>query len=151
VVLNSQQLGAQDLLAAWDATSTGSFMPGFPTEVNDLQFFVTPTIADVTGDGRPEVLQGTATYDVQAINSAGSPAGWPKFTGGWSVASVGTGDVNGDRALDVVTVTREGWLFVWRTDGDACRQPEWPKYQLDFRNSGNYESRVRIPASCRTR
>jgi hypothetical protein len=138
VVLPEQQLGAQDHLGVWD-TTTGSFSPGFPTAMNDLQFFNTPAIADVTGDGLAEVLQSSAMYDLRAYGAGGvAPAGWPKFTGGWSVASPGTGDLNGDGLLDVALPTREGNLFVWGTQGDACQAKEWPKFQGNLRNTGTY-------------
>ena len=148
IVLNSQQLAAEDQISAWDS-STGSFSPGFPSLMNDLQFFNTPSTADVTGDGIPEVLEGSAVYDVRAVNSLGGPApGWPKFTGGWTIASVGTGDLDGDQLLDVATVTREGWLYMWGTEADACQGIEWPKYQHDLQNSGNLENFRLNPASC---
>jgi hypothetical protein len=148
VLLAAQQLGAEDHVAAWDMT-LGSFMTGFPAVVNDLQFFVIPSIADVSGDGVPEVLEGTAMYDVRAVNASGLPVlGWPRFTGGWVVAAAGTGDLDGDGNLDVASVTREGWLYVWESDGDACQSPQWPKYQHDLANTGNYEAPAALPASC---
>lgn len=148
IVLSEQQLGAEDHVSAWDAQS-GTFLPGFPALVNDLQFFVTPTVADVSGDGVPEVLEGSAVYDLRAVNALGRPpAGWPRFTGGWIVSSAATGDLDGDRLLDVAVATREGWLFVWSTDGDACQEPRWPKYQHDLANSGNASAPVELPSSC---
>ena len=148
IALNSQQLHAEDHVSAWDGT-IGSFMPGFPSVVNDLQFFNTPSMADVSGDGIPEVLEGTAVYDVRAVNALGRTVDdWPKFTGGWNLASVGTGDLDDDQKLDVAMVTREGWLFVWGTDGDACQGVEWAKYQHDLANTGNYNAPRSNPASC---
>ena len=137
VVLPEQQLGAEDHVDAWNAL-TGTFDPGFPSQMNDLQFFTTPAIADVTGDGRAEVLQSSAMYDLRAYGLGGvSPPGWPKFTGGWSVSTPAVGDFTGDGKVDVALVTREGNLFVWRTNGSACQTPEWPKYQHDLHNSGD--------------
>ncbi|HYN36603.1 MAG TPA: Ig-like domain-containing protein [Actinomycetota bacterium] len=148
IAFNSQQLNAEDQVSAWD-WDTGTFTPGFPSIVNDLQFFSTPSMADVSGDGVAEILEGTAVYDARAISALeGSASGWPKFTGGWSIASAGTGDLDGDQLLDVAMVTREGWLFVWGTEGDACQGIEWPKYQHDLGNTGNHETAVLNPASC---
>jgi len=138
VVLPEQQLGAEDHVGAWDANS-GRYQPGFPALMNDLQFFLTPAIADVSGDGQAEVLQSSAMYDLRAYGLGASvPAGWPKFTGGWSVVTPAVGDFGGDGHLDIALITREGNLFVWRTAGAACQPAEWPKFQHDLRNSGNY-------------
>jgi len=49
----------------WD-TTTGSFMPGFPAQMNDLMFFNTPAVADVNGSGQASVIQGSAVYDLRA-------------------------------------------------------------------------------------
>lgn len=148
VLLPAQQLGAEDQVSSWD-TETGSYFKGFPAIVNDLQFFNTPSIMDVSGDDVPEVLEGTSVYDVHAYNALNVPVeGWPKFTGGWAIAAPGTGDLNADGNLDVVEVTREGWLFAWSTDGDACQRPEWPKYQHDLANTGNHAAEAPRPAGC---
>jgi hypothetical protein len=137
VVLPEQQLGAEDHVDAWNAL-TGTFDPGFPAQMNDLQFFNTPAIADVNGDGRAEVLQSSAMYDLRAYGLGGiAPTGWPKFTGGWSVMTPAVGDFDGDGKVDVALATREGNLFVWRANGDACQTQEWPKYQHDLHNSGD--------------
>ena len=137
VVLPEQQLGAEDHVDAWNAL-TGTFDPGFPAQMNDLQFFTTPAIADVNGDGKAEVLQSSAMYDLRAYGLGGvAPLGWPKFTGGWSVMTPAVGDFDGDGRVDVALATREGNLFVWRAKGDACQTQEWPKYQHDLHNSGD--------------
>jgi hypothetical protein len=137
VVLPEQQLGGEDHVDAWNAL-TGTFDPGFPAQMNDLQFFNTPAIADVNGDGRAEVLQSSAMYDLRAYGLGGiAPPSWPKFTGGWSVMTPAVGDFDGDGKMEVALATREGNLFVWRTAGDACQTQEWPKYQHDLHNSGD--------------
>jgi hypothetical protein len=138
VVLPEQQLLAEDHIGVWD-TSTGLFEPGFPAQMNDLQFVNTPVILDVTGDGQPEALQASAMYDLQAYGAAGLPAtGFPKFTGGWSVASAGAGDMDGDGDLELAMGTRDGYLFLWQTAGRVCQANEWPKNAHDLRNTGTY-------------
>ena len=58
---------------------------------------------------------------LHAFREDGSePAGWPKQTGGWLLAAPSVGDVDGDRRLEVVAVTREGFLFVWDTPAPAA-------------------------------
>ncbi|MEY2426255.1 MAG: hypothetical protein QOI61_1827, partial [Actinomycetota bacterium] len=138
VLLPEQQLLAEDHISVWDPR-TGQFAPGFPAQMNDLQFINAPVILDVTGDGLPEVLQSSAMYDLQGYGEGGlAAAAFPKFTGGWSVASAGAGDMDGDGKLELALGTREGNLFVWRTAGAACQQKEWPKNGHDLRNTGAY-------------
>jgi hypothetical protein len=107
--------------------------------MNDLQFFTTPAIADVNGDGLPEVIEGSAMYDLRAYSLGGlEPAGWPKFTAGWMVTTPAVGSFGS--SLAVAAVTREGYLWVWQASGSTCQQPEWPKYQHDLWNTGDYNS-----------
>jgi hypothetical protein len=137
VILPEQQLLAEDHVDAWNA-ATGTFEPGFPAQMNDLQFFNTPALADVDGDGRAEVLESSAVYDLRAYGLGGvAPASWPKFTGGWSVSTPAVGDFDGDGKVEVAMATREGNLFVWHAAGATCQTPEWPKYQHDLFNSGD--------------
>jgi hypothetical protein len=149
VVLPDQQLGAEDHVAAWDAR-TGQYVPGFPALMNDLMFFNTPAVGDVDGDGLAEVVQGSAVYDLRAYGLAGRvPSGWPKFTGGWVVGTPAFGDIDGDGLTEIAAVTREGWLWLWRTAGRACQPVEWPRYQHDLHNSGNYATDATPPAPVR--
>ena len=148
VALPEQQLGAEDHLGVWD-TTTGSFMPGFPAQMNDLMFFNTPAIVDVNGDGNAEVLQGSAMYDVRGYGLGGSvPSGFPKFTGGWMVDTPAAGAYLGDGKVDVAVITREGYLYVWKTDGSACQAAQWPKFQHDLWNTGNYNSTAPTGLGC---
>jgi hypothetical protein len=150
VVLPQQQLGREDHIDAWDAAS-GTFEPGFPAQMNDLMFFNTPAIADITGSGQASVIQGSAVYDLRAYGLGGAvPTRWPKFTGGWSVTTPAVGDFYGDGGLEVAMPTREGNLFVWNTQGHACGDLEWPKYQHDLHNSGDYATDASPPGPARS-
>jgi hypothetical protein len=131
-------------LSAWNA-ATGDYLSSFPFPVEDFQFFVNPAIADLDGDGRPEVITGTGGYLVHAVDALGrEPKGWPKFTGHWLAASAAVGDIDGDGRLEVVINSREGMLFVWDTDGPVKvggrSALQWPKFHHDLRNSGNFNT-----------
>ncbi|MEY2570607.1 MAG: hypothetical protein QOE63_957, partial [Acidimicrobiaceae bacterium] len=90
--------------------------------------------------GKAEVVAASAMYDVRAYGLGGlEPAGWPKQTSGWSVATPGLGDIDGDGTLEVVVPDRDGRLFVWHTAGSACQQVEWPQRGHDPTNSSNYQ------------
>ncbi|HWB67985.1 MAG TPA: S8 family serine peptidase [Mycobacteriales bacterium] len=139
--LPDQQLLNNNELDAWSAT-TGLMQPAFPQVMNDLQFIVSPIVANVGGDSRgPYVVSASASYDVRAVNALGKEApGFPKFTGGWMVNSPSFGRL-GSLANQVVAVgTREGNLFVWRTPTSACAASgPWPREHHDLWNTSDLE------------
>jgi MYXO-CTERM domain-containing protein len=125
-------------VGAWDG-KTGKFKNGFPRVIEDWQFFDHPAVADVDGDGRPEVLAPSAGYFVHAWNVDGDePKGYPKYTGGWALATPAVGDLDGDGSLELVQVTRNGWLYAWHTKGKANGRIDWPSYHHDLANTGNF-------------
>ncbi|MDX2170873.1 MAG: VCBS repeat-containing protein, partial [Deltaproteobacteria bacterium] len=154
--LPARQLPADNQLGAWRiAKPDGSaddrqLLRAFPRVMNDLQFLAGPAVADIDADGRPEAIQGSGVYDLHAVDSDGVEApGWPKFTHGWMVQSPAVGDVDGDGHLEVVGVTREGSLFVWRTSGAECGFIPWRRWHHDEWGSGNDATDARPPAGVR--
>ncbi len=129
------------LVAAWDAR-TGASLPGFPQQVPDMQFFMNPAIADISGDGLPEVISGNGAFTVDAFDLHGAqPEGWPKFTGQWNIASPAVGDLDGDGRLEVVQSTRSGWIYAWHTGGraeDDGGVVEWGSFHGTPGNTGCY-------------
>jgi hypothetical protein len=129
-------------LSAWNAR-TGDYLSAFPQLVEDYQFFMNPAIADIDGDGVPEVISGSGGYLLHAFNYLGrEPRGWPKFTGHWLAASPAVGDIDGDGILEVVITSREGSLFVWYTGGPSQlggrSSVQWQKFHHDQWNTGNF-------------
>ncbi len=136
----------QQVLGGWSG-ATGEFFKGWPRQVEDLQFFLAPAVADLDGDTIPEVIYGSGGGVVHAWNALGHiPDGWPKFTGQWILGSAAIGDLDGDGYLDVVTVTRDGYLFAWRTKGRADQAIEWSGMHHDAQNTGNYETPLPVQA-----
>ena len=122
----------------------GSALAGFPATRQGIDFLGEPIIADVTGDGVPEVIDGGDSNAIQAYDSAGTmAAGFPKWTTGWNVYSPVAGDLFGTSALDLVTATREGYVMAWSTPGDPGAQ-EWWRAQHDEWNSGRYETQTNL-------
>ena len=127
-------------VSAWN-TSTGRFLDGFPQVTDDWQFFMTPAVADLDGDGFAEAISGSGGFRLTAFDKDGrQPEGWPKHTGGWLGASPAIGDFDGDGFFDVAAHTRNGYLFVWKTAGPATGTIEWNGFAHDPRNTNNYET-----------
>jgi hypothetical protein len=143
--LPASQLRSDDQISAW-STEDGSFLEAFPRKVNDMMFFVSPGAADINADGSQEILAGSSYYDVHAMDITGSePDGWPKFTGGWSVATPPSADFDGDGDREVVMTTREGWLLIWETDSTPGDMADWPEYGHDPWNTGCMDTDARRP------
>ena len=127
--------------------STGLPAWGFPHQRQGLDFLGAPIIADVTGDGAPEVVDAGDTSTVHAFNPSGQPSGFPKFTGGWTLFSPSAGDLDGDGKTDLVTTTREGYLFAWKTDGKPDAE-SWTYHHDEWR-TGRYGTDTRPPGVLR--
>jgi len=141
----NQTYGAHQI-AAWNPV-TGDLLPAFPRYMDDMQFLTSPAIADVSGDGQAEIVQGSGAYLLRAYDLSGAtPAGWPKFTHGWLVASPTPGDVDGDGQLEVVAATRNGNLYVWDTPSPATPgSVQWQGFGGDRRNSQNWSAGLATP------
>ncbi len=136
--------GGQDFMAGWNPVD-GQQLPGFPGEVNDLQFLTGPAVGDIgTGAGQ-EVVGGSSSLDLFAFGPGGTPASpaWPKLTGDWIIAtptlgSFGSLDTTAGARKDVVTITRSGTLSVYSTPAGACSPSSSPRFHHDNWNSGDY-------------
>ncbi len=133
----------QNLLAMWNG-KTGAMFPGSPVVLEDMTFFNNQAIADIDGDGYPEVITGSGGYFVHAADACGrEPEGWPKFTGQWVIATAAVGDIDGDGKLEVVVPSREGWLYAWHTKGDAKNGViSWESFHHDNRNTGDLDVKL---------
>jgi len=138
-----QQEFSDHQITAWNPR-TGELLPAFPRIMDDLMFLTSPALADVDGDGKAEILQGSGGYLLRAYSSDGKePSGWPKFTHGWILATPVAGDVDGDGLTEVVATTREGQLYVWDTPAEArAAAIPWQGFGRDRRHTQNLSSGV---------
>ena len=53
------------------------------------------------------------------------------------VTTPAIGDVDGDGRLEMVAVTREGYLLAWNLSASASAARDWPEVGHDARNTAN--------------
>src|SRR5262249_2747996 len=88
------------------------------------------------GDDAPEILIGSGGYLLHAVDADGADApGWPKFTGGWLIASPAVSQRFG-KGQSIAVATREGNLYVWKGRGKRKSPPAGPRSHHDARNAG---------------
>ncbi len=145
IVSDGKRREFDHMIGAWN-TQTGMFIKGFPRQVEDMQFFMNPAVADLDGDGDPELISGSGGFLVHAFDHLGDePEGWPKTTAGWVVSSPAVHDLDRDGLLEVVTATRNGWLWAWETEGPLDGNVQWASFHHDRRNSGNVHVDLALP------
>lgn len=116
-------------------------------KVEDYTLLSQPAIADVDGLPGNEVVQGTGLYLVHAFNALGlEAASFPKFTGGWNYATPAFGDLDGDGTIEMVSATREGYLFAWSLDGTTAANDQWWGAAHDDRSTSRHGTDTRPPA-----
>src|SRR3989442_1133382 len=107
----------KNYLTDFDA-ATGAGMPGFAQQIQGLDFLGSPIVADVSGDGQPDLVVGADSSALMAYRAGGEmPGGFPKFTTGWAVWAPSSGDLLSDGQTDIVQLTRDGYVFACRHDG----------------------------------
>lgn len=137
-------------ISAW-VGDNGYFHEGFPHRTWDYQFFMNYAVADIDGDGQWNVISGDAGYFVYGPNPDGREApGFPKFTSQWHAATPAVGDIDGDERIDIAANTREGWLWVWGTEGHvggpadrSLPAIQWASFQHDDHNTANWSTPLR--------
>ncbi len=147
-VATGQNLPYNHVVQAWNGQS-GASLPSYPQAVEDYQLLSSPAVADLSNAPGVEATVGTGLYLIRNMNAAGvEGAGWPKFTGGWNFAVPAIGDVDRDGMLEVSTLTREGFSFLWDTDSPACgTNDEWWTSRHDEWSTGAYGTDTRPPGT----
>ena len=139
----------KNYLTDFDA-ATGAGTPGFAQHIQGLDFLGSPIVADVSGDGQPDLVVGADSSALMAYRAGGEmPGGFPKFTTGWAVWAPSSGDLLSDGQTDIVQLTREGYVFAWRTDGTYAGDQEWWAAHHDEWRTGRYGVDSRPPGAIR--
>jgi len=155
ILLVGQQKNTEDQLSLWDPI-TGAYRPNAPLEIADLQFFATPIMADINGNGSADVIQLTSGGDMLIADASDTTeTARVLHTGGWGINSAGVGGnalAGQDQDnLYLASVTREGNLRLYMTGAKANRagrtRDQWPQAGHDSRNTGNVHVDTVPPAA----
>jgi WD40 repeat protein len=99
--------------------------PGMPTPTphppggNIHSIEASPALADLTGDGRIEIVVGSWDGQLYVWNDAGDALpGWPKRVGDQIISSAALVDLNGDDRLDIVVGSKDGFLYGWTVEAE---------------------------------
>lgn len=143
-----------DYTSAWAANLSGApsstQVAGFPSADQGQSFLAGPIVAPVAAGGDNAIIAGGDNSAVMAATTGGKQApGFPKFTGGWTTYSPSSGDLFGNGHTDLVTITREGYVFAWGTAGSATSAGQWWRFRHDEWNTGNSGVATRPPGVVR--
>jgi hypothetical protein len=131
---------------AWNPV-TGANLPQYTQPLQGLAFLTAPALADVTGEGKPDIILGADSSALQAWDGTSGKAleGWPKWTGGWTLGTPAIGDLLGNGKDAVVVGLREGWLHAYATPGLASANNDAWHWHQNERNTGHYGDDTRPP------
>ena len=120
----------------------------FPAARQGLPFLSEPIFAPVTTGSSASLIAGGDANSLTADTSTGALApGFPKWTTGWTLYAPSAGDLLSNGHVDLASVTREGYLFAWATEGLSKYDNQWWRGQHDEWNTGNYGSLTRPPGA----
>ncbi len=102
-----------------------SVLPGWPLGTGK-GVWSSPTLADLDGDGKLEVVAGSDDDKVYAWHTDGTlVAGWPQSTQDWVRSSPAVGDIDGDGKPEVVIGSQDNHVYAWHADGTPVAG--WPQ------------------------
>jgi len=132
-------------------TYNGNFLPGWPVFYNTSAQYTesSPIVADVDGNGVPDIVLGDESNFLRAFDVLGQPlAGFPLTTDD-AMRSVPTVvDVDQDGSVDLVAAGWDKTVRVWDFTGtwNAANAP-WPRFHANLHNNGRLGFVVPTPVT----
>ena len=122
--------------------ATHTELPGFPVELARW-IHAFPTVADIDGDGRQDILFSTDEGEIWAVNGVGQIVpGFPKQMNAAGISGCAVGDINGDGLFEIVASTWSGFVYAWNTPAPARADlADWPSFGINAHNTGVFGDR----------
>jgi hypothetical protein len=117
---------------AFNASSRYSVLPSFASESS-------PVVADIDGDGLPDVVMGDEEGVLNGISGTGVRLpGFPIQLGGEVRGVPALCDCDGDGMSEIVVSSWDMNTYVWDYDFafSPAGEPPWPQFQHDARRTG---------------
>ena len=129
--------GADGHLVVWDPQ--GNVLPGFSSvTLGGAATEASPAVADLDGDGSPEILIGAEDRRLYAFHANGTPvSGFPIEIGAEAKSTPAIWDLDKDGATDIVLAGWDRELYVWRYPGVfQASGMLWPMFHHDNWRTG---------------
>jgi hypothetical protein len=107
----------------WDVPVSGTFRCADGREFP--QYFSSPAIGDLRGDGKREIVAGFPDGQVRVFDTSGRVI-WFRDTGDDIAASPTLADLDHNGRLSVIVGSYNGSVWVWDADGN--QRPGWPQH-----------------------
>jgi peptidase C25-like protein/VCBS repeat protein/flagellar hook capping protein FlgD/fibronectin type III domain protein/FG-GAP repeat protein len=128
--------GGDGTLRAYDPS--GAILPGWSSVSIGATTEASPAVADIDGDGAPEVLIGADDRRLYAFHFDGTPVnGFPIETGAEVRSTPAVWDLDGDGGTEIAITGWDGQVHVWRYPGTfSVAGMAWPMFHHDNWHTG---------------
>ena len=92
---------------------------------NDSRYFASPTVADLDGDGNPEIIMGNLLADRVEVYDKSGQMLWSQNVNGGVKAASAVADLDPTTpGLEVLVPSEDGHIYAFHADGTAVAN--WP-------------------------
>jgi hypothetical protein len=129
----------QDTASVYVFSDRGVIRPGWPKGY-EADFFGSPVVGDVSGDGEPDIVMAAVDGNVYAWHADGTLVdGWPRFLVYAFNSTPSLGDLDHDGDVEVVAAGYDALVHVFdlAVPYDESSM-HWPRLHHDLYNSGLY-------------
>jgi WD40 repeat protein len=125
----------------------GNLLPGWPIIVGGFTSESSPIVADVSGDGVPDILFGNEGGLLYGWNKNGvNLPGFPLTVGDFIRSVPVADDVDGDGSINLVLTGWDKNVYIWNFTAPFNQNAaQWPMLKHDVQRSGLYKYRIDSP------